>query len=357
MEWTFYAPQQPHNSQGLFNVADTMTGMSPDGSDDEFGLGSAALDLELADLGSTLSDMLAWDASGLVTTAKTSLPESAAVAARAGSMHSSSANQSPPVGSPHSSSTSSTWRCTPASPCIAAVTGTISALHTCTDMCLSSSSLSSSSSSSSSSALSALSAPSVTAAPHPQGRTADAVLTAGRDAALAISAALSCVNCSGQPQLHLLLTAALEKLVGWYRAVVASMRETTTATETTVAGDADHLPVVLLLQPPLTIAIGSYPVEESLKMVIMAPVVMHRLRELKGLVDLLARRMGGTLPAGHSNHKDGGSLGLGQDTQLPEMIRDKLIARVRQQLLAAGKELATLREGQCSGSGDSLWLY
>ncbi|KAK4143639.1 uncharacterized protein C8A04DRAFT_28631 [Dichotomopilus funicola] len=141
----------------------------------------------------------------------------------------------------------------PTSPCIAAATNVVNALHTRAEMCLSSpsspspasdfaslSSLSSSSSSSSTTSSSFSSSPPTTTIDRqghhtkPSGaRGIDTVLTSGREATSTILAALECEACSSRPQLHLLAATALEKLVGWYRLAVTDLIATSSTTSAT----------------------------------------------------------------------------------------------------------------------------
>ncbi|KAL2018618.1 hypothetical protein VTK56DRAFT_588 [Thermocarpiscus australiensis] len=395
MEWSF--DRQPASTQVPDLAVDdghdygTLSGMaasSPDGSADEFALGSAAL---------SLSHMLPWDIISRLgstesaefppTLFSSSVPESLLPGAW-------SAAGAADLATIASDLSHTGTRCThhPANnPCIAAVATAVAVLHIPADVCLSSSPPSSySSSSSSSSTSSSVSPPpaattsttstaasSASSSIAPQGvlsgRTVDAILTAGRDAVAAVSAGLACGPCSCRPRLHLLAATALEKVVAWYRALVASMMRrtsgsakgvaSTTGAETLNAGDeilaAAAAPAQGAGATVFPIAIRSHQVvEEALQTAILAQVVLHRLRQLQDVVELLARRMGDSPPPPppSSSSSSGGSQRLpsaedaaGNVPRLPKRARDKLVARVRQHLVAAWEEIAImLREDHVS---------
>ncbi|KAL2147439.1 hypothetical protein VTI28DRAFT_9338 [Corynascus sepedonium] len=428
MEWSLYpelAQTLGTSSQCSFDFSSTGNmGTSPGDTDDSglnLGVGATEMFDLLADTEiPSLSDVLAWESWDLgelstgasnTATAETTPPPNIRATLLALADNNNSTNSSDNSGSGCSSGRSSRSRSrspgnaasttldcsSPIKPCIAAAAGVISTLHTCTDMCL----LSPSSSPFSSPLLTLSSAsPNIN---HdslhrrdPGPRTIDTILTDGRDAARAISATLNCSACSSKPQLHLLTATALEKLAGWYRAVIEGMLRASPSTSpssattaaagaispmisrstacttppTTAATDlSSGVGAGSVLEdasmhhypshgpPPLTIAIGTHAVEETLQAAVVAQVVMQRLRELKCMVELLARRMGGGAADGPNSIGSGSGNSEG-DGRLPPAVRDKLVARVRQRLVTAWEELAVLREGQLRcGVEESLWSY
>ncbi|KAL2195741.1 hypothetical protein P885DRAFT_62003 [Corynascus similis CBS 632.67] len=387
MEWSLYpelAQTLGTSSQCSFDFSSTGNmGTSPGDTDDSglnLGVGATEMLDLLADTEiPSLSDVLAWESWDLgelstgasnTATAETTPPPNIRATLLALADNNNSTNGSDNSGSGCSSGRSSRSRSrspgnaasttldcsSPTKPCIAAAAGVISTLHTCTDMCL----LSPSSSPFSSPLLTLSSAsPNIN---HdslhrrdPGPRTIDTILTDGRDAARAISATLNCSACFSKPQLHLLTATALEKLAGWYRAVIEDLSSGVGAGSVLEDASMHHYPSHG--PPPLTIAIGTHAVEETLQAAVVAQVVMQRLRELKCMVELLARRMGGGAADG-PNSIGSGSGNSEEDGRLPPAVRDKLVARVRQRLVTAWEELAVLREGQLRcGVEESLWSY
>ncbi|KAK4244060.1 hypothetical protein C7999DRAFT_35598 [Corynascus novoguineensis] len=422
MEWSLYpelAQTLGTSSQCSFDFSLTGNmGTSPGDADEaglNFGTGDAGISESCADTEAPyLSDVLTWEAwdlggsssgaSNSTIAATTPPPDTGATllalaenddsiisSRNSGNRDNCGRGRSGRSGRSTSSKSPSAAACTtrhcssPTKSCIAAAASAISALHVCTDMCLSSPS-----SSPFSSPLSTMSSASPSINPDHLHRrvlglrTIDTILTDGRDAARTISATLNCSACSSMPQLHLLAATALEKLASWYRVVVEGMLQrppSTSPPSTTTAAAGTVLPPTsssaLRMTPPrvtstgsaagvdaesvvedanmhhylihgslpLTIAIGTHAVEEALQAAVVAQVVMQRLRELKCMVELLARRMGGGAEDGpDSTGRARGS--NGEDGRLPPAVRDKLVGRVRQRLVTTWEELAVLRDEQ-----------
>jgi hypothetical protein len=254
-------------------------------SGEDFTLGFQLDDL-LAETDHTLSDMLApdhWDA---------------------GTSHTIPANS-------YNNNDATQPRYSTDTTCIALATKTLATLHVCAEVCLSSP------------------ANSPVLPPPATARTTDAVLTHGAAAAATVSDILRCGACCSRPQLQLLVAATLERLADWYAVMARGIVRGSGG-----GGGGEER----VLRQPITI--GEHWIDGALEVPIMAHVILRRLQELEGLVEMLSGRMRGEAVSGYGPAPP---LQSG-DVGLPAMIHDGLIGYLRSQLRFIREELACLRE-------------